>query len=225
MEYAIETLNLSKKFTRYHSPLDPVSYLFGNRDEVLAIDKVTIRIAKGDLVGLVGANGAGKTTLLKILASLILLTSGEVFVNGSVGVVTGEERSFYWRLTGRQNLEFFAALYGLSFKEQEDKIRSLSKFLEIDGLLDVAFQKYSAGYKQRLSILRSLLRDPDIFLFDELTKSLDASFAERMRDFIKELVKERQKTVIFASHNKEEISYLTSNMAIMEKGRLKFASC
>lgn len=222
MAYPIETVNLTKVFRRQRSFSRFILHLFKKPDEVLAIDKVNIRIAKGQILGLVGPNGAGKTTLIKILASLIIPTEGKVLVNGSVGLVTGEDRSLHWRLTGRQNLEFFASLYGISSKDTYTRIKDLTRLLAIDGLLDVTFQEYSTGAKQRLSVVRSLLSDPEILLFDEPTKSLDPSCAQSIREFIKsELVKQRKKTVLFATHNLKEATYLTEQLVLMENGRIK----
>ena len=126
----IKTENLTKEFGK-------------NRRVVQGIN---LSITKGELFCLVGPNGAGKTTLIKMLCDLILPASGEIIIDGSVGLVTGDERSFYWRLTGRQNMEFFATLYGLSSQASEKRIRELFSILRIDEP-NKRFQEYASGVK------------------------------------------------------------------------------
>lgn len=213
---AIRIINLSKEFFP--------------RNRV--IDNINLSVKKGELFCLVGTNGAGKTTLLKLLCNLILPTSGEIFINGynvlkdserarsSIGLVTGDERSFYWRLTGRQNMKFFATLYNLLSHESKIKIEELFKLLRIEEP-DKRFQEYSSGIKQRLSIARALLNDSSVLFLDELTKGLDPSTAKELRIFIKgTLVKEKKKTVFFSTHNLREAEELADRIAFMRKGKI-----
>ncbi|MCM8799587.1 MAG: ABC transporter ATP-binding protein, partial [Candidatus Omnitrophica bacterium] len=182
----------------------------------------------------VGPNGAGKTTIIKILAGLILADSGRVKVlnldvikdelklKASVSLLTGEERSFYWRLTGRENLEFFGYLYNLSKNKIKKKIEELALILNIGEYLDRRFQEYSTGIKQRFSIARALLNDPKIIFMDEPTKNLDPLVAEATRNFIKNELKDNQnKTIFFATHNLKEAFSLGETIAIMDRGKIK----
>jgi len=157
-----------------------------------AVDRVSLQIAEGELFGLVGPNGAGKTTLIKLLATLIVPTSGAAFVHGhplghtraikaSLGLVTSDERSFYWRLTGRQNLAFFAALHGLPAREIPARVTATLALMDLDGQADTRFQTYSTGMRQRLSIARALLHQPRLLFLDEPTKGLDPSATLRRR--------------------------------------------
>lgn len=213
---AIKTQSLIKEFKRNKK----------------VIDGIDLTINKGELFCLVGGNGAGKTTLIKILCNLILPTSGEIFINGCdmlrnpenvrffIGLVTGDERSFYWRLTGRQNMEFFAAMYNLSPKKAKEKIIELFDILGINEP-DKRFQEYPSGIKQRLSIARALLNKPDILFIDELTKNLDPTSAKDIRKFIKEtLVRTQHKTVFFSTHHLHEVEELADRVAFMVKGRI-----
>ncbi len=143
MHYAIKTSDLSKIFT---PPLKLRDFFSKDKrpERTVALDSVSFGIEKGRVFGLLGLNGAGKTTLIKVLSTLILPTSGQAWVNGydivrdearvraSIGLATGDERSFYWRLTGRQNLEFFASLYNLQSFQAKKKISELSEELGLN---------------------------------------------------------------------------------------------
>ena len=234
MIYAIELINLSKKFAQIKGFSHAFLHPFQKPKFTSAVNSINLQIKNGELFGLVGPNGAGKTTLIKLLCCLLLPTSGTARVAGydilkdekkikaCIGLVSGEERNFYWRLTGRQNLAFFAALYNLSTQEVKRKIDTLNSLLKIDKELDNRFSGYSTGVKQRLAIARSLLHNPKILFMDEPTKSLDPTIAKDLRAFIKDkLVGEQKKTVIFTTHNLYEAADLTGRLAIMDKGRIK----
>ncbi len=199
---------------------------------VWALREIDLTVSRGEILGLLGTNGAGKTTLLKIIATLILPTAGRVSVDGHdvardgdsvkalIGLVTGEERSFYWRLTGRQNLEFFAAFQGLSPERTRGRIGELGEQLGLDAL-DRHFGVYSAGMRHRLVIARALLHQPRILLFDEPTRSLDPLAAGALRRLIREtLVRELGCTVVLATHNLEEAEELSDRIAVLHEGRL-----
>ncbi len=233
MSYAIETVNLTKYFTPTPGIKSLLAPSLRKREVIRAVEEVNIQVKGGEIFGLLGPNGAGKTTLLKLLSTLILPTKGTAYINGyqiakddekiksSIGLVTGEERSFYWRLTGRQNLEFFAALYNLFRDQTKIRIEELLNLLEIEKP-DKRFQEYSTGMKQRMALARCLLSDPPILLMDEPTKSLDPLTAKNLRVFIKkELVKRRKKTLLFTTHHLGEVKDLCDRIAIMDQGRIK----
>ncbi len=233
MNYAIETSSLSKEFIQRRGLSELFLSPFKKAETFLCVNNINLEIKDGEVFGLLGPNGAGKTTLIKILCCLILPTRGTAKVAGfdilknegkvkaSIGLVSGDERSFYWRLTGRQNLHFFASLYNLSSKQAKVRIRELFDLLEIEEP-DKRFQEYSTGIKQRLAIARSLLNNPRVIFMDEPTKSLDSISANNLRRFIKEkLVGEQKKTVFFTTHNLEEINELADRLAFMNKGKVK----
>lgn len=222
METIIETFQLSKCFLT-ESP--------GRAGE--ALENVNLKINQGELFCLVGPNGAGKTTLIKILSTLILPTQGTAKVNGydilkeptpvkkSIGLVSSEERSFYWRLTGRQNLEFFSCLYGLPPKNAKQRINEILWLLKLEEEGKDKFQNYSTGIKQKINIARALIHNPPILFIDELTKSLDPLTAEQLRKFIKEkLVKELKKTILLATHNLREAETIADRIAIIDSGKI-----
>jgi ABC-2 type transport system ATP-binding protein len=236
MQYIIETIKLYKKFfpTRAVSFKEYFYFFKKKNNYIVACDEVDLKVKKGELFGLVGPNGAGKTTLIKILATVILPDRGKVIVNGfdilkqddrvrsSIGLVTSEVKSFYVRLTGRENLYFFANLYNLFSKKMKQKIEELAELLDIKDKLDIMYQEYSTGIKQRFAIARGLLNDAPILLIDEPTKSLDPLNAQVLRSFIREeLVDKQGKTVVFTSHSLSEIENLADTIAIMNKGKIK----
>ncbi|MFH1783725.1 MAG: ABC transporter ATP-binding protein [bacterium] len=227
MRNAIEIKNLSKTFI-------PSGLPWEKKKAVSALCNLNLEVKEGECFALLGPNGAGKTTLIKILCSLILPDKGEVKIAGhdlntqdellksKIGLVTGEERSFYWRLTGRQNLEFFAAFYNLPPLLIKARIDELAELLGITKQLDNRLQEYSTGTKQKVGIARSLLHDPPILLIDELTKNLDPSSGRNLRNFIKEeLVAVQKKTVFFSTHQIPEAETLSDRIAIMKNGSIK----
>jgi ABC-2 type transport system permease protein len=229
MSIAVDTRSLTKRFSTDSGWRSVLS----RRLDRPAVDCVNLKVEQGELFGLVGPNGAGKTTLVKMLTTLVTPTAGTAFVNGfglecemeikrSVGLVTSDERSFYWRLTGQQNLEFFAALNGLNAKEA--KIRS-AQVIEQVGLQEhllKPFQKYSAGMKQRLSIARALLVHPTILFLDEPTKGLDPEATRNLHFMIQnQLVGNEGITVFLTSHNLDEVQRLCDRIAIMSHGRVQ----
>ena len=232
MEYAIETFNLTKRFIPTRGFIDLLHPF--RKKEVTALDDVNIKIRRGELFGILGPNGAGKTTLIKVLCTLILPTCGTAYINGydtikeeekvkaSIGLVTGEERSFYWRLTGRQNLYFFASLHNFSSSVAQKRVNNILNFVDLEDKADDKFHSYSTGMKQRMAIARGLLNDPAILFMDEPTKSLDPGAAQNLREFIKErLVKEQGKTVFLSTHHLEEAEQLCDRIAVINKGRIK----
>ncbi len=231
MQYAIEVNNLTKEFISSKILSSLLSHPFNRKKVIIAVNNVNLQIKRGEAFGLIGPNGAGKTTFIKLLCCLILPTKGTANVFGydiikdeekikaTVGLVSGDERNFYWRLTGRQNLCFFAGLYNLSSKGTRQKIKELSLFLGIEEELDKRFDSYSTGMKQRLSIARCLINDPQILFMDEPTKSLDPPTVQNLRVFIKDkLVNEQKKTVVFTTHNLNEAESLADRLAIMNEG-------
>jgi len=231
---AIETHGLVKRFPRTQGWRDLVRLLpqWRERHQITALDRVDLSVQRGQVFGLLGPNGAGKTTLIKILCTLILPTAGHALVNGydlgqeqaiksSVGLVTGDERSFSWRLSGRDNLIFFGRLHGLG---RQQAARRADELLEQVGLTDAAnrpFQMYSAGMKQRLAIARALLHAPTLLFMDEPTRSLDPNATRQLHRLIRELVVQRKITVFLSTHRLDEASTWCDRIAILDHGRLR----
>ncbi|MDZ7262144.1 MAG: ABC transporter ATP-binding protein, partial [candidate division KSB1 bacterium] len=188
---------------------------------------------EGELFGLLGPNGAGKTTLTRCIASLLIPDAGEIKIFGQnmfasslelrqqIGFLTSGERSLYWKLSGRDNLHFFGALYGLDRKQREKRIDYLMELLELKDFEKERVERYSSGMRQKLSLARALLHDPRILLFDEPTLGLDPQFSRFIRTFIKEeLSQKRKKTILLTTHYMDEADELCDRIAFMNKGKI-----
>jgi ABC-2 type transport system ATP-binding protein len=198
-----------------------------------ALKGINIKIREGEIFGILGPNGAGKTTLIKILCTLVLYDEGEVYVNGhdpkreasevlkNLQAVLPESRGFNWRLTGKQNLEFYALLYGLSDAEAKERVDYLLDFTGLTTRADDGIQRYSTGMQRRLLLCRALLRDTPIIVFDEPTSGLDPSSADEFRKMIIDrLAREEGKTVLLSTHNLQEAQELCDRLAILEHGKV-----
>ncbi|MCL5271211.1 MAG: ABC transporter ATP-binding protein [bacterium] len=232
---AVETRNLTKIF---RTPLARLRRLARLRvREVTAVRGVSLAIARGEIFGLVGRNGQGKTTLIKAIATLIRPTSGEVRVFGAdmerhgdevrqrIGLVSSDERSFYFRLTGRQNLMYFARLYGMNGRAARARIEALAAVFDFAEMLDRRYQELSTGNKQRLALMRALLNDPPLLLLDEPTRSLDPMAAEDLRRLIRDnLNRVHGKTIFITSHNLAEVEDLCGRIGILHRGELRMCA-
>jgi len=198
-----------------------------------ALDGVSFTVGAGEILALVGANGAGKSTLLRVLATLLVPTRARARVAGHdvehesaavrrrIGFHTGSDAAFYSRLTGRENLEFLAALNNLSRTETARSIAAVTELLGLSASLDKQVRTLSTGNVHRLGLARALLHRPEVLLLDEPTRSLDPLTAAEFRRFLKnELVRQRGTTLVFASHALSEIEQIAGRMALLHEGRL-----
>lgn len=212
---------------------EPLRNPLRSRKSIPVLVSVDLDIPEGSVTCLIGPNGAGKTTLIKILSHLITADSGTMLQRGnkieldgrggalSIGLVTPNERSFYWRLTGRDNLHFFGALHGLRGSALRERA---SEVLEETGMIESAdkpYRLYSAGMKQKMNIARSLLGSPELFLLDEPAAHLDPLAREGFWDFIETvLIKKRRATVLLCTHDLEEARRLADRVVILDSGRV-----
>jgi ABC-2 type transport system ATP-binding protein len=196
-----------------------------------AVNGIDLRVETGEIFGLLGPNGAGKTTTMKMLATLLVPTEGTISVLGidaakdprkvraRLGAMLSGERSLYWKLTARENLEYYAALYHVPPKDTKSRIE---KSLEAVKLLDRAddyVERYSTGMRQRLALARALLPDPQLVILDEPTVGLDPQSARDLRDRVREL-KRQGRTVLLTTHYMEEADQLCDRIAIIDHGQI-----
>jgi ABC-2 type transport system ATP-binding protein len=202
---------------------------------VVALDGLDLDVERGEIVSLLGPNGAGKSTLLRIVGTIVLPDEGTVSVGGvdtvadpaaarrQIGLMIGDERSFYWRLSGRRNLAFFAALQGM---RRGDAVTRAGELLDLVGLLEAAdrpVRGYSSGMRIRLSLARALLADPPLLLLDEPTQNLDPLAASGFRDTAIRLAGERDTGILIATHDLHEAVAMSTRVAVISAGRVVFA--
>ena len=232
MTTAVRTDRLCKRFPRSTGYKDLLPAFVRKREWINAVQDVDLDIQRGEIFGLLGPNGAGKTTLMKMLCTLVLPTSGTAAcysrdivkdaqrVKEMVGFISAEERSFYWRLSGRQNLEFFSSLYKIPSRQARQHINELLALVGLSEHADRRFYTYSTGMRQRLSIARGLLNNPRLLFIDEPTKGLDPVSAQGIRQFLREEVIGPGRTAILATHQMAEAEELCGRLAIMNRGRV-----
>src|SRR5690349_16733461 len=201
------------------------------RPPVRALDGITLAIPAGEVHGLLGPNGAGKTTLVKILSTVLLPTSGTASVLGhdvvaearavrpQIGIVFGGERGLYWRLTGRQNLEYWGALYKLSRAEIRERTGALLERVGITDRADERVETYSRGMKQRLHLARGLIGDAKVLFLDEPTTGMDPLAAREFRALIGELRGEGR-TILLTTHDMVEAETGCDRVTLIDRGRI-----
>ena len=230
MSRAIEVRGLVKRYR-----VKKRQGLFKSSVEVVeALRGVSFTVDYGEVVGLLGPNGAGKTTTIKILATLLLPDEGEAYVAGynvveepgevrkRIGLMLTVERGFYGKLTGRENLEYFAALYGLDKEYAEKRIEYLMRLLELDRLGGdyKLFEEFSLGMRARLSLARALLSDASVLLLDEPTLGLDPPSARRIRELVRRLAREERKAVLYTTHNMFEAEIVCDRILLINRGQV-----
>ncbi len=226
MDWAVETEGLTKRF-------EPVAGWLGRKEKgVTAVSDISLKIPRGQRFGLLGPNGAGKTTLTKMLCTLVLPSSGRATVAGfplaqsgairaNVGLVVSDARSFYWRLSARRNLDFFAAMHGLNGRFAQQRVEEVLQAVDLTAVADRRFNTFSSGMKQRLAIARSLLHRPQILFLDEPSRSLDPTATQRLHDLLRRLQAEQELTLFFITHDLAEAEVMCDEVALLHQGRIR----
>ena len=229
---AVETRDLVKVFERGRRTVwQRLRREPDRRERFRAVDGIDLTVKSGEIFGLLGPNGAGKTTTMKMLATLLLPTSGTIRVLGvdplehpravraRLGAMLSGERSLYWKLTARENLDYFAALYHVPPSETRARIDRVLGEVNLSDRADDYVERYSTGMRQRLALARALLPDPPLLLLDEPTVGLDPQASRDLRDRVREL-RAQGRTVLLTTHYMEEADQLCDRVAIIDHGRI-----
>lgn len=196
-----------------------------------SVDHVNLTISGGEVYGLLGPNGAGKSTTIRMIATLLEPTSGQVLVCGldaathqreiraQLGVALGGERSIYWKLTARQNLEYFAALHGRSRRKSRARIVEVLGQMGLEDRADDHIETWSTGMRQRLVLARALLGRPSVLLLDEPSSGLDPRASQVMHEHILRL-KNAGHTILLTTHDMAEADFLSDRLGIIADGKL-----
>ena len=228
----IEVQDIVKDFKLTRKIRKEMGTEFKNKKSLRAVDKISFTCQPGRIFALVGPNGAGKTTILRMIATMLKPTSGTIEVGGydcqknpqkvreKIGFMT-DQTALYDRLTPYEMVKYIADLHGMEasvFKSRKDKIFDM---LKIHEFANRRIARLSSGMKQKTSIARTIIHDPDVLVFDEPTTGLDVMTSRAIITLIRSC-KEKGKTVIFSSHRMEEVNQISDDIAIIYKGSLFF---
>ena len=214
MPHVIETIQLTKEY-----------------NSVKAVDNLNITVESGEIFALLGPNGAGKTTTISMLCTILKPTSGTATVNGfdivkepnnvreSIGIVF-QDPSIDDRLTGRENLQMHANLYGVPASEQTDRINRILKLIELEDRADDLMRTYSGGMRRRLELGRGLIHYPKVLFLDEPTVGLDPQTRDHIWKYIRDLKEAHDITVVLTTHYMDEADRLSDRIAIMDYGKI-----
>lgn len=232
MRYAIEVKNLVKSFKKDSEKNSIIGksldYVL-SRERFFAVNNVSFSVKKGELFSLLGLNGAGKTVTLSIIATLMHPDKGKVKVNGIDAIKHPDKirkclnvmfagKLMYPKLTLRENLEFFAQMYGLKGKKLKKRVNDLIKEMELEHKSNTKFEDLSTGMKQRAAFARALINDPEILLLDEPTLGVDFQNLKKMYKQIKSF--KGKKTIILTTHYLKEAEQLSDRIALMNEGKI-----
>ena len=225
----IEVTNLKKEFILSRQQQKELNT---KEKTALAVDSISFRCEPGRVFSLLGPNGAGKTTTLRMLSTIFKPTSGSIKIAGidaiaqpqearkKIGFLTGST-GLYARLTPNELIQYFADLYGVSKSDLAERKERLYTLLDMHEFQNKRIGKLSTGMKQKVSICRTMIHDPEVVVFDEPTSGLDVITAENIITLIRDC-KTQGKTVIFSSHIMSEVDLLCDDMAIIHKGKILF---
>ncbi len=230
----VEAQDLEKYFVVDRPLYEQFFAPFAAKKMICALKGVSFSIRSGEILGVVGPNGAGKTTLLRILANLLEADDGyvrlcgqklnnECHLRANIGYVSSDERSFFWRLSGKQNLEFFARLYGIRKPAARKRIAKLLGQFALEEKAAELFRDYSTGTRKKFALIRALIHQPRILLLDEVTNSLDSPSAQSVKALVREYASAQHGcAAVWSTHRFEEIGEVCDKVLVISEGRMKF---
>ncbi|WP_024620086.1 ABC transporter ATP-binding protein [Metaclostridioides mangenotii] len=227
----IEVNSLSKIFTKEVKDKKNKKKRFKTKKEdFLAVNNVSFKANRGEILGILGPNGAGKTTLLRMLGGILTPTSGEIIVGGhdysidknsakkEIGYLSGNTK-LYGRLSPRELMNIFGNLYEMDKRDIDNKIESIIKVMDLEGFIDNRIENLSTGQTQRTSIARCIIHSPKVYIFDEPTLGLDVLSSSSIIEFMK-YEKANGKTVLYSTHYMEEAETLCDKIIMIHQGRV-----
>lgn len=238
MSVVIQTKDLTRVYQTYQKPEGILNSLKGffNRkyNFKTALEKTTISIESGQIVGLVGANGAGKTTLLKLLSGLVVPTSGEARVLGfnpwerkyeflsQVSILLGQKNQLWWDISPMDSFALLAKIYNLEAEAARKRVIELAKMLQCEHVLQTQLRRLSLGERMKMEIIGALLHEPKVLFLDEPTIGLDIVAQDIIREFLAQYVKEKSPTIILTSHYMDDIAKLADKLLLISKGNIVY---
>lgn len=232
----IEVKNLSKTFKVYkrnQGLTEAVKALFNRKYEIVqALDNVSFTINEGEMVGYIGPNGAGKSTTIKIMSGILNPDKGQCIINGrtpwkdrinhvrDIGVVFGQRSQLWWDVPVIDSFSLIKDIYKVSEDQYKKNIKGLTELLNIGDIIKTPTRQLSLGQRMRCEIAASLIHDPKILFLDEPTIGLDSISKISVREFIKDINKEKKTTVILTTHDTQDIEALTKRIILIGKGRV-----
>lgn len=238
MSIAIETHELTRVYKSYAKPEGVWNSIRGFWDrqytEKVALEKTSLKIEAGQIVGLVGANGAGKTTLLKILSGLITPTGGDATILGfkpwerkhaylsQISILLGQKNQLWWDLSPVDSYALLMRIYDLDPVEARKRVMHLADILQCQHVLNTQLRRLSLGERMKMEIIGALLHDPKVLFLDEPTIGLDIVAQESIRQFLHTYVKEKKPTVILTSHYMDDIAKLANKLLLISRGSIVY---
>lgn len=232
----IEVKNLSKTFKVYkrnEGLKEAFKALFNRKYEIVqALDNVSFTIDEGEMVGYIGPNGAGKSTTIKIMSGILNPDRGQCIINGrtpwkdrvnhvrDIGVVFGQRSQLWWDVPVVDSFSLIKDIYKVSENQYKKNIKELTELLNIGDIIKTPTRQLSLGQRMRCEIAASLIHDPKILFLDEPTIGLDSISKISVREFIKDINKEKKTTVILTTHDTQDIEALTKRIILIGKGRV-----
>ncbi|NUN06826.1 MAG: ABC transporter ATP-binding protein [Bdellovibrio sp.] len=238
MAIVIETKDLTRVYKTYQKPEGFLNSLRGfvNRkyDSKTALNKTTLQIESGQIIGLVGANGAGKTTLLKMLSGLVTPTSGDALVLGyrpwerkneflrQISILLGQKNQLWWDISPMDSYALLARIYDLDPSAARKRVEYLASMLQCTHVLHTQLRRLSLGERMKMEIIGALLHEPRVLFLDEPTIGLDIVAQQTIREFLEQYVKEKGPTVILTSHYMDDIAKLAHKLLLISKGSIVY---
>jgi len=222
-DLAIQVINISKTFK-----IEISKSLFSTIGKsninqlksIMALDKISFDVKKGEILGIIGVNGCGKTTLLRTIAGVYKPDTGSLIVKGRISPLLQLGVGFHGELDARENIILSGLLMGFSKSFIQNKVEDMIHFAELERFSNMKLKHYSTGMKARLGFATSMMIDPEVFLIDEILSVGDKNFRNKCYSSFKEL-KDRKKTILIATHNLGNLSEFADRVLLMNKGKIE----